>query len=81
MLLFIPVGDIAYTNWGVTNSVLEPLEDSSKKCIKVCMDENNSECDGKWKVEDCNSPLNYICQLSCKTNTCQKSSQFSQVIL
>ena len=60
------VGDITYTNWGVTNDMFEPIDDTSKKCAKICVDENNAECDGQWRVKDCSSTLNYVCQIPCK---------------
>ena len=62
----ISVGDITYTNWGITNNNLEPIHDTSKNCMKMCIDETNSECDGKWKVENCNSEKSYVCQIHCK---------------
>ena len=46
--------------------MFEPIGDTSKKCAKICVDENNAECDGQWRVEDCSSTLNYVCQIPCK---------------
>ena len=46
--------------------MFEPIDDTSKKCAKICVDENNAECDGQWRVEDCSSTLNYVCQIPCK---------------
>ena len=63
---YLSVGDITYTNWGVTNDMFEPIDDTSKKCAKICVDENNAEYDGQWRVEDCSSTFNYVCQIPCK---------------
>ena len=65
-MYILSVGDISYTNWGITNDVLEPSDDTSKKCIQTCLDYNDADCNGKWKTEDCTSTLSYICQAPCK---------------
>ena len=62
--VFFLVGDIPFTNWGISNNVLEPSGD--RKCIKTCVDASDPDCKGKWKVEDCSTSLKYICQTPCK---------------
>ena len=63
--IFVLVGDIAHTNWGITNDEFEPIDKNTKKCIKMCIDDNSVGCDGQWKSEDCETALNYVCQIPC----------------
>ena len=42
------------------------MDDSNKGCIKMCYSENDANCDGKWKIEDCSTSLNYVCEIPCK---------------
>ena len=31
----------------------------------MCINENSVGCDGQWKSEDCETALNYVCQIPC----------------
>ena len=73
------VGDLPYTNWGITNDVLEP--DGANKCMKTCLDDANTDCDGKWKAVDCSSSLSYVCQIPCKKIPGNKDILLLEIVL
>ncbi len=58
----LSVGDQKYTNWGITNNELEPVDDT-KKCAKIC---SSTDCDYTWRVTDCTDSLKYICMQNFK---------------
>ena len=61
----LKVGTIPFTNWGITSNVFEPVSEKSKKCVKMCVDSSNADCNGQWKVGDCSTQLNFVCQTPC----------------
>ena len=73
------VGDLPFTNWGITNEVFEP--DGANKCMKTCLDDANTDCDGKWKAEDCSSSLSYVCQIPCKKIPRNKDILLPEIVL
>ncbi len=56
------VGDIKFTNWGITSDVFEPLDDG-KKCAKIC---SSTNCDYTWRTTNCDDSLKYICGIPFK---------------
>lgn len=65
-MTFFSAGTIPFTNWGVTNGEIEPLDDNSKQCAKTCIDPNNPICNGDWRATDCSETLKFVCTVSCK---------------
>ena len=75
------VGDKQFTKWGITSDEFEPLEDNSKQCLKTCYDESNPDCDGSWRVESCDTQLNFVCQNSCKFNDIPTNLSYANLLM
>ena len=58
--------DITYTNWGITGSALEPMDDINLGCASMCLG-NQCNNSNTWKAVDCNTPQLYICQIECES--------------
>ena len=60
-----------YTNWGMTDGKLEPVEDDPEKtCAKVCV---GPSCeDTRWRAAFCNDTVDFICQIDCELQNLEK---------
>ncbi len=58
--------DITYTNWGITGSAFEPINDANLGCASMCLG-NQCNNSNTWKAVDCNTPQLYICQIECES--------------
>ena len=73
------VGETKFTNWGTTDRKNEPLD--GNECVALCFDDNDSNCDGSWRVEDCTSELNFVCQVQCNKALFANSICFQDIFL